>query len=119
MREIEDLTFIVLGGRVDNQLERALKIQACCVGERRGEMMEGKTSERGSRRGSERVREEQRRERRWMVTVERKDGRRSKSRRGNGSGMRAVPLVGVLVSLFVSSLASRSPSLSSRNSTLL
>ena len=46
MREIEDLTFIVLGGRVDNQLERALKIQACCVGERRGETMEGKKSER-------------------------------------------------------------------------
>lgn len=45
MREIEDLTFIVLGGRVDNQLERALKIEACCVGERRGETMEGKTSE--------------------------------------------------------------------------
>jgi len=40
VREVEDLTFIVLGSRVDNQLERALKIQACCVGERRGEKME-------------------------------------------------------------------------------
>ena len=36
-REIEDLAFIVFGCCVNNQLERALKVQACCVREREEE----------------------------------------------------------------------------------
>ena len=58
-REIEDLTFIIFGCCVNNQLERALKVQACCVRERererkwkhRRERRKGKEKEEGKGRG--------------------------------------------------------------------
>lgn len=64
-REIEDLAFIIFRCCVNNQLERALKVQACCVRERERERGSG------SRRGIEGKEER---------------GRKRKKERGGGGG---------------------------------